>query len=529
MENRDKSFIILGGIGISIIFALLFIPSFAYDNTYFISNITANMTTFGTLNNLTDVVIVNVDTGDILTYNGTFWVNAGNSTVIALDDLTDVIIVSPVANQFLFYNGTDWINGAITKTQLPSSIAYEDEANIFTENQRIENNDVRLLDLRNTNANKDWRINEGATFNELYLSIFDGATNPRIISFNQDGSVTMEDYLLFQDDEGIKTASGDVMFTFDDTGNVISANNRDVFLGSGKINTDSYYILECSLGGSVRICIQQDAGNNTGRLAILPSGTSVNANIALGTNSNPATDQSLLLFSSGTGGHFIDSAITGAGVERALTFRMGTDNIITLNTDNTISVNDRDINDIDDLTLNHNLILDSGGAILAGEATILSDTDNMVFNVPTGKVYALFIDGSEIITISNSDINFRNREVVGLALPNNDGIDNENADGASGYWILRRNGNGGIVAPADGTNKRVIEFYTADSTTAGIGDITRKLFIDDAIEYKFYSKAGDPSGSDIDSGFCSTWKNTTSGVVKYWCNDGGTYKGIALA
>lgn len=171
MENRDKSFIILGGIGISIIFALLFIPSFAYDNTYFVSNITANMTTFGTLNNLTDVVIVNVDTGDILTYNGTFWVNAGNSTVIALDDLTDVIIVSPVANQFLFYNGTDWINGAITKTQLPSSIAYEDEDNFFTEANYFEDSNLKVYDSDKSHVYSIRTDNLGANKN-LYIPVY---------------------------------------------------------------------------------------------------------------------------------------------------------------------------------------------------------------------------------------------------------------------------------------------------------------------------------------------------------------------
>lgn len=53
-----------------------------------------------------------------------------------LDELTDVTITSPFINQILVNNGSgQWINQLVTKSQLPSEIAYEDEVNTFTENQ----------------------------------------------------------------------------------------------------------------------------------------------------------------------------------------------------------------------------------------------------------------------------------------------------------------------------------------------------------------------------------------------------------
>lgn len=43
------------------------------------------------------------------------------------------------------------------------------------------------------------------------------------------------------------------------------------------------------------------------------------------------------------------------------------------------------------------------------------------------------------------------------------------------------------------------------------------------------SRTTDPGTSDISSGLWGVWKNTTSGAVKLWVNDGGTMKSVALA
>jgi len=41
--------------------------------------------------------------------------------------------------------------------------------------------------------------------------------------------------------------------------------------------------------------------------------------------------------------------------------------------------------------------------------------------------------------------------------------------------------------------------------------------------------AGDPTAAELAAGKVRVWKNTTSGAVKLWANDGGTLKSVTLA
>jgi hypothetical protein len=43
------------------------------------------------------------------------------------------------------------------------------------------------------------------------------------------------------------------------------------------------------------------------------------------------------------------------------------------------------------------------------------------------------------------------------------------------------------------------------------------------------SKAGDPTTSDVPSSKFAVYKNTSTGLVKLWANDGGTMKSVLLA
>ena len=47
-------------------------------------------------------------------------------------------------------------------------------------------------------------------------------------------------------------------------------------------------------------------------------------------------------------------------------------------------------------------------------------------------------------------------------------------------------------------------------------------------QIEMQSKATDPVAADIPSGFAAVYKNTTSGDVKLWVNDGGTFKSVTL-
>lgn len=64
-----------------------------------------------TLDNLSDVVITAPSSGQIVSFNGTNWINqtpvAGDTN---LNGLTDVVITTPTNGQTLSFNGTNWIN-----------------------------------------------------------------------------------------------------------------------------------------------------------------------------------------------------------------------------------------------------------------------------------------------------------------------------------------------------------------------------------------------------------------------------------
>jgi hypothetical protein len=51
---------------------------------------------------------------------------------------------------------------------------------------------------------------------------------------------------------------------------------------------------------------------------------------------------------------------------------------------------------------------------------------------------------------------------------------------------------------------------------------------DGSFLYKFASAASDPTATEIPAGFVKLYKNTTSGVLKLWANDGGTLKSVTL-
>jgi hypothetical protein len=64
--------------------------------------------------------------------------------------------------------------------------------------------------------------------------------------------------------------------------------------------------------------------------------------------------------------------------------------------------------------------------------------------------------------------------------------------------------------------------YTITSENAGTGSAR-------SLEVSFYTSASDPTSTDITDGCFSVWKNSGTGTIKLWANDGGTMKSVALA
>ena len=66
------------------------------------------LTSAGTLDNLTDVVITTPANNQILKYTSPNWVNGS----LSLDNLSDVVITSGLTGQSIVYDGSNWVNSS---------------------------------------------------------------------------------------------------------------------------------------------------------------------------------------------------------------------------------------------------------------------------------------------------------------------------------------------------------------------------------------------------------------------------------
>ena len=144
--DLDVNQLVIGGTG----------GTFSFYNTTqvdeIISRITgANGNDDEALNDLTDI---NIDTsnlvyGDVLSWNGTNWVNSGvDISRSTLDNLSDVNITTPIAiGDYIVWNGLEWVN-----YEAPS----------------VENLSDTLLTSLNTNQSLAWN---GTRWTNLYLPL----------------------------------------------------------------------------------------------------------------------------------------------------------------------------------------------------------------------------------------------------------------------------------------------------------------------------------------------------------------------
>ena len=76
----------------------------------------ANVTIgFATIDDIGDVSVAGVTTGEFLKWNGTAWINASVNygAIASLTEIGDVLITSAASGDFLRWNGTKWINDAV--------------------------------------------------------------------------------------------------------------------------------------------------------------------------------------------------------------------------------------------------------------------------------------------------------------------------------------------------------------------------------------------------------------------------------
>ena len=76
-----------------------------------------------------------------------------------------------------------------------------------------------------------------------------------------------------------------------------------------------------------------------------------------------------------------------------------------------------------------------------------------------------------------------------------------------------------IVPPVPSTE----EDHTASVWTQFFQELRRM-----ANQPVFYASTADPGTTNVPNGTWAVWKNTTSGIVKLWVNDGGVMKSVTI-
>jgi hypothetical protein len=122
------------------------------------------------LDNLTDVSISNPLNGEVLKYNGSYWVNDtddAGTTINSIGDIGDVsFAVSPSEGQILVYSGTDWINSNPTVGAAGSvytQVIGDGTATSFVINHSLGTRDVFVAVRENTGDYENLQVAWEAT------------------------------------------------------------------------------------------------------------------------------------------------------------------------------------------------------------------------------------------------------------------------------------------------------------------------------------------------------------------------------
>lgn len=102
-------------------------PVLSYDvaNRMFVEDAITSAVAAISVADLSDVVITSVQTGQVLKWNGSGWVNSTDlgGGAEALDELSDVVLSGNTTGNMLVYNGSEWVNsGNIANFALSSDI-----------------------------------------------------------------------------------------------------------------------------------------------------------------------------------------------------------------------------------------------------------------------------------------------------------------------------------------------------------------------------------------------------------------------
>ena len=171
-----------------------------------------------------------------------------------------------------------------------------------------------------------------------------------------------------------------------------------------------------------------------------------------------------------------------------------------------------------------------------GSHVALGSSSAIGFGINGDNSPAVIINNVERAQFSSSYLTLENDASIGIAF----------SSGAA-YMadvFLRRDAAANTLAMRNGANSQTLRLYrtftdssnyerlaiTATGTTRfGILAQNAGTGVARQIEISYYTSANDPTSTDITDGAFGVWKNSGTGTIKLWANDGGTMKSVALA
>lgn len=161
---------------------------------------------------------------------------------------------------------------------------------------------------------------------------------------------------------------------------------------------------------------------------------------------------------------------------------------------------------------------------------------------PAGATFTIQSDVNIFFAINGGSANGWINGTAGVVWRGYLGIHSSN--GAGAFEVAAHSGGSNIWEQRNSTSAqtfRLYRTYTDASNYERLGFIATRttrfaIAAENAgtgaarsLEISFYTSASDPTSTDITSGCFSVWKNSGTGTIKLWANDGGTMKSVALA
>lgn len=324
--------------------------------------------------------------------------------------------------------------------------------------------------------------------------------------------------------------------------------NADLNMGNNKLKFNNIELQRLAVDARWLV-FRHQSDNSHSKILISPKGaptdTTLSAIAVYGTDvvADSANIQRLLIHAVGdASGNLVSYDIrSDAGGSKPLAtmkIRMGSSDIVTYNIDNTVNDNGRTHTNFvasnptfTGITVAGIIQATDSGAepFVAKRAsqTVGNDIGMACYAFDTNNAYQEY--GDFYIRIVDATAGaFSGKFAVFLA--------SGGAAPAEKFGI-NHNGDVGILATAklflDGTSFSDNDTYIVESSAnvidffAGGSQMFRIASF--GIRGKFQSAAADPTTSDIAAGYCTVWKNTASGEVRLWVNDGGSLKSVLLS